>query len=83
MPLVPALLQTQILAALQKASANKTAPLEVAQLQLAQDLALAIDSYIRTVTVIVPPGQIIAGSGGGPAPVIGATSAPSPPALIT
>ena len=43
----------------------------------------AIDSYIKTATIIVPPGQVIAGSGGGPAPVVGSTTSPSQPASIT
>lgn len=43
----------------------------------------AIDLYIKSATIIVPPGQVIVGAGGGPAPVSGATSAPSPPAIIT
>lgn len=45
--------------------------------------APTIDSYIKSATIIVPPGQAIAGSGGGPAPVVGSTSSPSQPASIT
>jgi len=80
--LVPTVLQAQILAALQSAAANKTAPLAVAQAQLAADLAIAIDSYIRTITVVIPPGQIVA-TAGTPAAQTGATTLPSPPAIIS
>lgn len=83
MPLVPPVLQTQILLALQKAA---TAPdMQAAQMQLAMDLATAIDAYIRTATIIIPPGQLVAvvPPAGAPPPAgAGTTVAPSPPALI-
>ena len=50
---------------------------------LAKDLCNAIDSYVKSAQVniaavvsTVPPGVTIAGAGGGPAPVTGATVAP-------
>lgn len=42
----------------------------------------AIDAYIRTQLIILPPGQAVA-TAGSPAAQVGATTAPSPPALIT
>lgn len=42
----------------------------------------AIDSYIRTATIIIPPGQIVA-TVGSPAAQAGSTTTPSPPAIIT
>ena len=44
---------------------------EQSQLELAADLAIAIDSYIRTATVTVPPGQVVAVGGSA-----GATTTP-------
>ena len=42
----------------------------------------AIDSYIKTATIIVPPGQVVtAASAAGP--VTGATTTPSAPAIIS
>jgi len=42
----------------------------------------AIDAYIKTATVIVPPGQVVvAASAAGP--VTGSTTTPSAPAVIT
>jgi hypothetical protein len=41
----------------------------------------AIDAYIRSQTIIVPPGQVVA-TAGSPAAQVGATTAPSPPAII-
>ena len=50
---------------------------------LATDLCNAIDDYVKsaqvnigTIVSTVPPGVTIAGAGGGPAPVTGATIAP-------
>jgi len=85
MPLVSPLLAAQILAAFQKQSAAAATDgysVAQAQLQLAQDLATAIDSYIRSATVIVPPGQAVA-TAGTPLAQTGATVAPSLPAIIT
>lgn len=81
MPLIKPLLEQQIFAAFKKlqTTAKDT---ETAQRELAKDLATAIDSYIKTATIIVPPGQAISGAGGGPAPVVGSTVTPSGPATI-
>lgn len=40
--------------------------------------ATAVDTYIKTATIIVPPGQVVASG-----TVPGVTTAPSPPAIIT
>jgi hypothetical protein len=42
----------------------------------------AIDLYIKSATIVVPPGQAVA-TAGTPAAQAGATTSPSPPALIT
>ena len=44
--------------------------------------ATAVDTYIKTATIIVPPGQVVS-SASAAGPVIGATTVPSPPAIIT
>lgn len=44
-------------------------------------IAEEVDRYIKTATVIVPPGQVVATSGG--TSQVGATTAPSPPAVIS
>lgn len=49
----------------------------------AEVAAPAIDAYIKSATIVIPPGQAITGAGGGPVPVSGATVAPSLPAIIT
>jgi hypothetical protein len=41
----------------------------------------AIDAYIKSATITIPPGQAVATSGT-PAAQAGATVAPSPPAII-
>jgi hypothetical protein len=41
----------------------------------------AIDAYIKSATITVPPGQAVA-TAGSPAAQTGATVAPSPPAII-
>jgi hypothetical protein len=81
MPLIKPLLEQQIFAAFKKlqTTAKDT---ETAQRELAKDLATAIDSYIKTATIIVPPGQVISGAGGGAVPVVGSTVTPSGPATI-
>ena len=82
MPLVKIKLEQDIFVAFKRMS-NSGKDIDEAQRELAKDLASAIDSYIRSATIIVPPGQVISGAGGGPAPVVGATSAPSPTAIIS
>jgi len=82
MPLIKLLLEQQIYAAFKKMQTSAK-DADTAQKDLAKDLATAIDSYIKTATIIVPPGQMITGAGGGPAPVVGSTVTPSSPAAIT
>lgn len=60
MPLVKTLLESQILSAFKKMQTNAV-DTEAAQKDLAKDLATAIDEYIKTATVIIPPGQVVAG----------------------
>ena len=81
MPLIKPLLEQQIYAAFKKMQTSAI-DTESAQRELAKDLATAIDSYIKMATIIVPPGQVISGAGGGPAPVVGSTVTPSGPATI-
>lgn len=50
--------------------------------KLGADIATEVDKYIKTATIIVPPGQAVA-TAGSPAAQVGVTTAPSPPALIT
>ena len=86
MPLIKPVLEAQIFTALQKLFNNTSDAPIVAQQKLAKDLASAIDAYIKSATIIIPPGQVIqginapgqviAGAGGGPAPVVGATTSP-------
>jgi len=79
MPLQKPVLQAAILAAFQKQSAP-SANLASAQAQLAADLATAIDEYIKSAKITIPPGQlVVAGAPPGP----GATVAPSPNASIS
>jgi hypothetical protein len=73
MPLIKPVLELQILAAFQKMSASKS-DMATAQRELAKELATAIDAYIKSATIITPPGQAVAGS---------VTSTPAPPALIS
>lgn len=93
MPLIKPVLEVQIFAALQEMFANTADPPPVAQRKLAKKLATAIDAYIKSATIIIPPGQaiqgvnspgqVIAGSGGGTAPVVGATTTPGQVAGVT
>jgi hypothetical protein len=76
MALVPATLQAQLVAAFDKAQKDKTA---TSQSTLCQDLATAIDAYIKTATVTVPLGVAVqvavpAGTGATTAPGIGTIS---------
>lgn len=101
MPLVKTLLESQILSAFKKMQTNAV-DTEAAQKDLAKDLATAIDEYIKTATIIIPPGQVVAGVNAPgqivifpaipipvplptttPGIVTGATTLPSPPAIIT
>lgn len=73
MPLIKSVLELQILAAFQNLTNSQT-DMSSAQQSLAKDLATAIDVYIKSATIIVPPGQAVAGS---------VTSTPAPPAIIS
>lgn len=86
MPLIKPVLETQIFTALQKLFNNTSQQPIQAHQAFAKDLAAAIDAYIKSATIQIPPGQavqainapgqVIAGAGGGPAPVVGATTTP-------
>ena len=97
MPLIKPVLEAQIFSALQELFNNTSDPPIVAHQKIATKLANAIDAYIKSATIIIPPGQVVQGinapgqivatSGGpgstvSPGTVAGATSAPSPPAQI-
>ena len=84
MPLIKQVLQQQIYSAFQKLTSLQQ-PAATAQLELAKDLSDAIDAYIKSATIIIPPGQNSAGQtapgqvvvGGSPSgPVTGATTTP-------
>ena len=79
--LITTVLEAQILAAFQKMTTGET-DLATAQRTLAKDLATAIDAYIKTASIIIPPGQSVTGVAG-PAPVVATTVSPSAPAIIT
>jgi hypothetical protein len=81
MPLVVSALAAQILGAFQKMT-EPVGSMEQAQAQLAQDLATAIDEYIKSAKIVIPPGQPVA-TAGSPASHAGATVAPSPDAEIS
>lgn len=55
---------------------------KVAAKTFAAIASTAIDSYIRTATIIIPPGQVVS-SASAAGPVVGATTAPSSPAIIS
>lgn len=83
MPLIKTVLESQLLLAFQKQ--NTALDAATAQRQLAKDLATAIDAYIKSATIIIPPGQASIGTsapgqivlGASPSgPVTGATAAP-------
>ena len=50
--------------------------------KLSTIIATEVDKYIKSASIIVPPGQIVA-TAGSPTAQTGATTAPSPPALIS
>jgi hypothetical protein len=81
MPLVKPSLESAILAAFKKMSAP-VGSMEAAQAQLAKDLATAIDTYIKSAKIVIPPGQAVA-TAGSPSAQAGATVAPSPDAKIS
>ena len=49
---------------------------------IAKIIAAEVTTYIKTATIIVPPGQVVTGVAG-TFPVVAATTAPSAPAIIT
>ena len=49
---------------------------------LGKIIAAQVDAYIRTMTIIVPPGQVVL-TPFAPAPLPGSTTAPSLPAIIS
>lgn len=49
---------------------------------MAKTIASDVTTYIKTATIIIPPGQVVA-TAGSPAAQTGATTAPSPPAQIS
>jgi hypothetical protein len=61
-------------------TANSAASAEFAKGM--KKIATEIDLYIKSATIIIPPGQVVA-TAGSPAAQTGATTAPSPPATIT
>lgn len=78
MPLIKPILETQILLALKRQSSSSKS-LEESQLALAKDLATAIDSYIRSALITVPPGQLVIGAAitaAGPSAVTASTTSP-------
>ena len=65
-----------------KTAQSSALNLDAAQLLLAEELATAIDSYVTSMTIIVPAGIAVA-TAGSPAAQTGASTAPSPPGIIT
>jgi hypothetical protein len=91
MPLIKPLLEAKILAALQKQTTSR-ADIATVQRELAKDLAAAIDEYIKSATIIIPPGQASSGTsapgqfvaGASPSgPVTAATVAPGIVTAVT
>ena len=86
MPLIKPVLEAQIFSAFQEMFNNTSDQPLIAQRKMAAKLASAIDQYIKSATVIVPPGQVVQavnapgqvvfGGGGGPAPVVASTTTP-------
>lgn len=62
-------------------AANLTAAVTSSSAVFAKLATPAIDLYIRSQTITIPPGQAVA-TAGSPAAQAGATTAPSPPAII-
>jgi hypothetical protein len=85
MPLIKPVLEAQIFSALQELFNNTSDPPIVAQKKIATKLANAIDAYIKSATIIIPPGQVVQGInapgqvivGASPSgPVAGSTTSP-------
>lgn len=81
MPLLKPALALKIYLAF-KTAQSSALNLDAAQLLLAEELASAIDTYIKSATIIIPPGIVVA-TAGSPAAQVGSSTAPSPPAIIT
>ena len=81
MPLIKTILATERFFALQALTDFGPEQRELAQLEFADAMAFAIDRYIKSATIIVPPGQVVTGTAG-PVPVIASTTTPSSPATI-
>jgi hypothetical protein len=82
MPLIKPVLEAQIFAALQKLFNNTSDTPVVAQQKLAKDLASAIDGYIKSATIIVPPGQGVQAISA-PGQVVGSPATPPVGATLT
>ncbi len=85
MPLIKPVLEAQIFSALQKLFNNTSQQPIQAHQAFAKELASAIDTYIKSATIQIPPGQPIQGInapgqvvvGGSPSgPVAGSTTSP-------
>lgn len=81
MPLVKPLLELGLYIAFKKMQYS-TDDIDSAQRELAADLASAIDSYVTSMNIIIPAGIAVA-TAGSPAAQTGASTAPSPPGIIT
>jgi|TARA_R110000796_G_scaffold193731_1_gene310179 hypothetical protein len=98
MPLIPPILNTALTSAFSAAmydfitvsaqpgtndGVDKSAlAISTASATFASIAGPAIDAYIRSQLIILPPGQAVA-TAGSPSAQVGATTAPSPPAIIT
>ena len=81
MPLIKTVLAKEIYDALQDLTDSGPELRDIAQIEFAATLAAAIDSYIKSATIIIKPGQVVTGTAG-PVPVIASTTTPSSPATI-
>jgi len=75
------ILQQQIYAALNLMSVKANLPNytpDQARADAARDIANAIDTFVRSATIVIPPGQAVTTTGGK-----GATALPSPRAEIS
>lgn len=43
---------------------------------LGETIAVEVDKYVKQALITVPPGQLVVGAGGGPAPVAGSVTTP-------
>lgn len=82
MPLIKPVLEAQIFAALQKLFNNTSSSPIQAQKAFAKDLSTAIDTYIKTATIQLPPGQAIQAISA-PGQVVGSPATPPVGATLT